>query len=261
MTHSQYLLAPPLPERLATGYLYQGGLYQSQPVDYWGDYPSSSLVATSADMARFMIAQLEYGCYGAACILRPETVAEMQLQQYAPHPQMDGHTYGFAEGTVNRQRQIGHSSAIRGFGRAFQFWGKRCEKIRLSDRSKEAAVKESKEEKRARLLGKAAQAIEAYLEWEEKNPEPDLTQIEEIALKLRKEFGQEIAQVAIEGQAMRVLVPGPKCSKCGEEMHYKGQKRTKVESRTGNLDVERGYYYCPKCRERIFPPGPTVEAA
>lgn len=121
-------------------------------------------------------------------------------------------------------------------------------------------MKESKEEKRARLQAKAAQAIDEYLEWEEKNPEPDLTQIEEIALKLRKEFGQGIAQVAIENQASRTPAPGPRCAKCGEEMRYKGKKRTRVESRTGELDVERGYYYCPKCKERIFPPGSTTAA-
>jgi CubicO group peptidase (beta-lactamase class C family) len=116
MTRSRYLLAPPLPTGLATGYLYHEGTYEPQPVDYWGDYPSSSLTATAGDMARFMIAQLEDGCYGAACILRPETVTEMQRQQYAPHPQLDGHTYGFVEVSVNGRRQIGHSGATRGFG-------------------------------------------------------------------------------------------------------------------------------------------------
>jgi DNA-directed RNA polymerase subunit RPC12/RpoP len=126
-------------------------------------------------------------------------------------------------------------------------------KIRLSP--PEVAMTESKEEKRARLLAKAAQEIDEYLEWEEKNPQPDLTEIEDIALKLRKEFGQEIAQVAIESQASRIPAPGPKCAKCGKEMRYKGKKRTQVGSRTGNLDVERGYYYCPKCKERLFPPG------
>ncbi len=120
-------------------------------------------------------------------------------------------------------------------------------------------MKESKEAKRARLLAKAEQAIDEYMEWEEKNPQPDLTQIEDIALKLRKEFGQEIAQVAIEHQASRTPAPGPKCAKCGNEMRYKGKKRTQVESRTGNLEVERGYYYCPQCKERLFPPGSPAQ--
>ena len=103
-------------------------------------------------------------------------------------------------------------------------------------------MKESKEEKRARLQAKAAQAIDEYLEWEEKNPQPDLTQIEDIALKLRKEFGQEIAQVAIENQASRTPAPGPKCAKCGDEMRYKGKKRT--QSREPNR--------APGCRARLL---------
>ena len=116
-------------------------------------------------------------------------------------------------------------------------------------------MKESKEEKRKRLLVKADRIIDAYLEWEEEHPQPDLMQIEEVALRLRKELGQEIAQMAIENQASRTPAPGPKCARCGEEMRYKGKKRTEVESRAGSLKVERGYYYCPECKESIFPPG------
>ncbi len=116
-------------------------------------------------------------------------------------------------------------------------------------------MKESQDEKRERLMGKAARVIDEYLEWEENNPRPDLMQIEDIVLKLRKEIGQEIAQIAIESQQTRTPVPGPRCAKCGQEMRYKGKKETHVESRAGNLKIERGYYYCPKCKESIFPPG------
>ena len=116
-------------------------------------------------------------------------------------------------------------------------------------------MNESKEAKRARLIAKAVKVIDEYLEWEEKNPRPDLMEIEDIALKLRKEVGQEIAQVAIENQASRTPAPGPRCAKCGKEMRYKGRKRTRVESRTGNLEVDRGHYYCLECKESIFPPG------
>ena len=116
MTRTRYLLAPPLPDDLATGYVYRDDAYLPQPVDYYGDYPSADLVSTAEDMARLMVAHLENGCYGDRCILRPETVVEMHRRQYAPHPQMDGHTYGFVESSVNGQRLIGHSGAIRGFG-------------------------------------------------------------------------------------------------------------------------------------------------
>ena len=83
---------------------------------------------------------------------------------------------------------------------------------------------ESKAEKRARLLAEAAKAIDEYLEWEEKHPKPDLSQIEEIALKLCKEFGQEVAQVAVDNQATALPAPDPKCPQCGKEMRHKGKK-------------------------------------
>jgi len=116
-------------------------------------------------------------------------------------------------------------------------------------------MKKSQEEKRTRLRAKAEKVIEEYLEWEAKHPQPDLKQIEEISMRLRKEFGQEMAQMAVEEQEERIPVPGPKCTKCGKEMRYKGEKATQVESRAGSLKIERGHYYCPECKESVFPPG------
>jgi hypothetical protein len=140
----------------------------------------------------------------------------------------------------------------------FQFGGK-GEKMRQSHKQEIAIMKKNKEEKRARLKAKAEELIEAYLAWEEQHARPDLTEIEEIALKLRKELGREIAQMAVEEQAERAPVPGPSCPRCGKEMVYKGEKRIEVESRVGGLQIERGYYHCPECRERIFPPRSTTE--
>lgn len=115
-------------------------------------------------------------------------------------------------------------------------------------------MKRSKEERRKCLLAKAEKLIDEYLAWEESHPKPDLTEIEEIALGLRKRFGQELAQLAVDEQASRLPAPGPNCPKCGKEMRYKGDKRLDVESRTGGLQVERGYYHCPVCKESLFPP-------
>ena len=78
---------------------------------------------------------------------------------------------------------------------------------------------------------------------------------EDIALKLRKELGEEIAQMAVEEQEGRLPIPGLRCPKCGEEMRYKGKKEVDVGSRVSGLKIERGYYTCAHCREIIFPPG------
>jgi hypothetical protein len=116
-------------------------------------------------------------------------------------------------------------------------------------------MKMSQEEKRKRLLARAEHVVDEYIAWEETHPRPDLTQIEDITLKLRKELGKEIAQMAVEEQEGRTVVPGPVCPKCGKEMRYKGEKKVEVESRAGGLKVKRGYYTCPGCKESFFPPG------
>jgi CubicO group peptidase (beta-lactamase class C family) len=116
MEQSGYLLSPPMPDGLAVGYAYEGGVQIPQPIDYEPGYPSGSFVSTAADMAKFMLAHLQNGCYQDTCILRPETIAMMHQQQFTNHPQLAGWTYGFAEGFENNQRWIGHGGAIRGFG-------------------------------------------------------------------------------------------------------------------------------------------------
>ncbi len=116
MTRSHYLLAPPLPENLATGYFYQDGVQIPQPVDYDDDYPGGSIVSTAEEMAQFMLAHLQDGCTERACILEAATVAQMHQRQ-AKAPFKGQHvTYGFLEGLQDNQRLLGHGGAIRGFG-------------------------------------------------------------------------------------------------------------------------------------------------
>ena len=115
MVRSAYLLRPPWPEDLAVGYVYDGGSVLPQPLDFDDDYPGGSIISTAADMARFMIAHLQGGCCGGACMLQPETVTEMHRQQFTHHPELPGWTYGFQEEFLHGQRVIGHSGAVRGF--------------------------------------------------------------------------------------------------------------------------------------------------
>jgi uncharacterized protein with PIN domain len=115
-------------------------------------------------------------------------------------------------------------------------------------------MKRSREEKKARLLVHAEALIESLLDWEERTSKPNLSQIEEEVLELRRRFGQSLAQVVIEDQAAKQPAEAPRCQQCGTEMRYKGQKEASVESRVGALAVERGYYYCARCRSGFFPP-------
>ena len=109
-------------------------------------------------------------------------------------------------------------------------------------------------ELRAKLLAEAERSIDELLDWKDQTPRPNLTQIENAVLKLRKHLGEQAAQVVIKAQDTRQAVPGPVCQKCQREMHYKDQKAQMIESRVGQLQVSRGYYYCETCHQSLFPP-------
>lgn len=116
MAHSRYLLAPPLPENLATGYFYEDGRQVPQQVDYDDDYPGGSIVSTGEDMAHFLLANLGDGCYQGTCILQAATLAPMHQRQAETPYEGQNVTYGFVEGIQDGQRLIGHSGSTRGFG-------------------------------------------------------------------------------------------------------------------------------------------------
>jgi len=116
MYQSRYLVAPPVPEDLATGYFYSEGEQIAQPVDYDNDYPGGSIISTAEDMSHFLLAQLADGCYQEACILQAATLAGMHQRRANTPYQEQNMTYGFVEGFQSGERLIGHSGAIRGFG-------------------------------------------------------------------------------------------------------------------------------------------------
>jgi len=116
-------------------------------------------------------------------------------------------------------------------------------------------MKKNREEIRAKLQAEANEMIDELLKWSEKVEEPNLEQIEEILLKLRKRLSERAAELLIENQEASQPTEAPVCPHCGEKMRYKGQKETIVESRLGTLHLSRGYYYCPSCKEGFFPLG------
>ena len=120
-------------------------------------------------------------------------------------------------------------------------------------------MRKSQEKLKAEFMAEAEVLFDELMNWEEENKEPDLTQIEEIILKLRKRFGEQIAQAVIQRQEKRQPAEKLSCPQCGGELVKKGEKNNRVEPRVGLMEIERGYYYCPKCKQGIFPPGSTVE--
>ena len=86
-----------------------------KPFEVVGPGPAGSLTSTATDMARFMTAHLQEGQYGAARILRPETVRQMHSRLYELNPAANGMAYGFYEQSRNGHRIIGHGGDTEAF--------------------------------------------------------------------------------------------------------------------------------------------------
>lgn len=119
-------------------------------------------------------------------------------------------------------------------------------------------MRRSREQKKAELLAEAEALIDSLLDWDEQTSKPNLRQIEDEVLALRRRFGQRLAKTVIEDQETKQPAESPPCPQCGEKMQYKGQKTANVEGRLGTLALERGYYYCARCQSGLFPPEPAA---
>jgi hypothetical protein len=114
----------------------------------------------------------------------------------------------------------------------------------------------SRAEKKAALLQRADALIEQMLDWTETTSKPTLTQIEDIALDLRQQFGQALSESALTSQedAEAEGVTLPSCPQCGKTMRPKAAKGKTVVARVGELKIDRRYFYCPACKRGLFPP-------
>ena len=116
MTRSTFRqpLPPALVDDQAVGYVYGQGDFRPHQ-EWMQGSPAGALSSTAVDMAMFMIAHLQDGCYEGACILQESTAQEMHSLQFSKHPKADGWTYGFMETEVNGERIIWHSGVIGAF--------------------------------------------------------------------------------------------------------------------------------------------------
>ncbi len=77
--------------------------------------PAGSLSITGADIARFMIAHLANGQFGAVQILKPETAILMHAQAFAATPPLPGMALGFYHEDRNGHVIIGHAGDTETF--------------------------------------------------------------------------------------------------------------------------------------------------
>jgi hypothetical protein len=114
-------------------------------------------------------------------------------------------------------------------------------------------MEDTKAGMKTKLVQRVTLLVDQLVNWTDETERPTLAQIEEIVLKLREQMGEAMAEAVIERQEAKRPVPGPSCPECGQEMHYKGVKGCRVISQVGELDIQRGYYYCERCGSGSFP--------
>jgi hypothetical protein len=109
-------------------------------------------------------------------------------------------------------------------------------------------------ELKARLMAEAEAAIEKLLTERVAPAQASLADIERVALTAGQQIEEAIA-TALAAESALELPPWPVCPACGQKMKNKGRRGRRVVTRTGEVVVERNYYYCPTCRRGLFPPG------
>ena len=97
---------------LATGYDHALNKYTPLPFQWFHTYPASDINSTATDMARFMIANLQYGAIDDKRILSEKASREMQATHFRNHPKISGWAYGFYEGVQNNLRFIEHGGSM-----------------------------------------------------------------------------------------------------------------------------------------------------
>jgi len=114
------------------------------------------------------------------------------------------------------------------------------------------------EELKAQMMAQAEAAIEALLAEREKKGELDLSDIEQLAREAGQRVMEELTVDLAKAEA--ATEEETKCPECGQELLYKGESARTLVTETGEVRLERGYYYCPTCRKGVFPPRPKVGA-
>jgi DNA repair exonuclease SbcCD ATPase subunit len=86
--------------------------------------------------------------------------------------------------------------------------------------------------------------------------------LDEIETELDRQIAGLRVQMLAETVATSKAVKGKgevACPVCGTKMETGGQHKRKLKSYGGEeLELEREYLYCPRCRQGFFPPGPRT---
>lgn len=107
----------PLPDRLKSQMSrgYERASEDPKPFEIVGVAPAGALSASGADMAKFMIAHLQDGAFGANRVLQESTARQMHTTALTVLPRVQRMLLGFYEQNYNGRRVIGHGGDTNWF--------------------------------------------------------------------------------------------------------------------------------------------------
>lgn len=105
---------------------------------------------------------------------------------------------------------------------------------------------------KAELMAQAEAAVDELLATRKRHN--SLSDIEDLVEKAGQGLQRDLTETLLKVES-QPSGPGPECEECGREMRYKGLKKRQLVTKTGEVEVERAYYYCETCRRGYFPPG------
>lgn len=112
MEHSSFELTANIKNLLAASYTWQKGQYVEVPYVHISATPAGGLITTAADMAIFMIANLNKGKFNQTRVLGAQYLNSMQAQQFIHHPELTGVGYTWWIGRRNGYRVLYHGGDI-----------------------------------------------------------------------------------------------------------------------------------------------------
>ena len=106
---------------------------------------------------------------------------------------------------------------------------------------------------KAKLLSQYADHLDDVLDQIDDHHRFHISEIEEIALELRQDVGEDVTEALTQQESQENEVDVD-CPKCHQRMRAKGRKAKWVKTQTGTVRVARPYYYCEACQQGHFPP-------
>jgi hypothetical protein len=108
-----------------------------------------------------------------------------------------------------------------------------------------------KEQLKARMMAEAEAVIDRMLSDSREQDQLELSDIEHLARAAGQRIMERLTSALIDAEAQGE--ESGTCPECEQKARYKGRRTRTLVTDTGEVRIERRYYYCPRCRKGFFP--------